>query len=126
MAASRADVLDAYAQFVKRYGAKYPKALEKLKQDRDSLLAFYDLPAEHLQHLRTTNPIESTFVTVRHQTTRSRNCLSRATFLGLAYKLMEEAEKTWRRIRCADKISTLLVGMPFRIATYDDSTELNT
>jgi putative transposase len=114
MAATRADALDAYAQFVERYGAKYPKAVEKIKQDRDSLLAFYDFPAEHWQHLRTTNPIESTFATVRHRTTRSRNCLSRATFLGLAYKLMEEAEKTWRRIRGADKIGVLLAGVPFK------------
>jgi transposase-like protein len=114
MAATRADALAAYAQFLERYSAKYPKAVEKLKQDRDSLLAFYDFPAEHWQHLRTTNPIESTFATVRHRTTRSRNCLSRATFLGLAFKLMEEAEKTWRRIRGADKIVALLAGVPFK------------
>ncbi len=125
MAATRADALDAYAQFVERYSAKYPKAVEKIKQDRDSLLAFYDFPAEHWQHLRTTNPIESTFATVRHRTTRSRNCLSRATFLGLAYKLMEEAEKTWRRIRGADKISVLLAGVPFKdgIPVQDDPPE---
>lgn len=114
MAATRADALVAFKRFHERYGAKYPKAAEKLTQDRDSLLAFYDFPAEHWQHLRTTNPIESTFATVRHRTTRSRNCLSRATFLGLAYKLMEEAEKTWRRIRGADKIGALLAGMPFK------------
>jgi len=125
MAATRADALDAYAQFVGRYGAKYPKAVEKLKQDRDSLLAFYDFPAEHWQHLRTTNPIESTFATVRHRTTRSRNCLSRATFLGLAYKLMEEAEKTWRRIRGADKIEALLAGVSFKdgMPVQDDPPE---
>lgn len=125
MAATRADALDAYAQFVERYGAKYPKAVEKLKQDRDSLLAFYDFPAEHWQHLRTTNPIESTFATVRHRTTRSRNCLSRATFLGLAYKLMEEAEKSWRRIRGADKIEALLAGVPFKdgMPAQDDPPE---
>ena len=117
MAATRADALAAYAQFLERYGAKYPKAVEKLKQDQDSLLAFYDFPAEHWQHLRTTNPIESTFATVRHRTTRSRNCLSRATFLGLAFKLMEEAEKTWRRIRGADKIGALLAGVPFKDGT---------
>lgn len=114
MAATRADALLAFSRFQERYGAKYPKAAEKLKQDRDSLLAFYDFPAEHWQHLRTTNPIESTFATVRHRTTRSRNCLSRATFLGLAFKLMEEAEKTWRRIRGADKIGALLAGVPFK------------
>ena len=77
-------------------------------------MAFYDFPAEHWQHLRTTNPIESTFATVRHRTTRTRNCVSRPTFLGLAFKLIEEAEKTWRRIRGADKIEALLTGVLFK------------
>jgi putative transposase len=114
MAATRADALAAFGKFVTTYGAKYPKAVEKLTQDRDSLLAFYDFPAEHWQHVRTTNPIESTSATVRHRTTRSRNCLSRSTFLGLAFKLMEEAEKSWRRIRGADRIKPLLDGVPFK------------
>ena len=114
MAATRAEAVTAFGQFVDRYGAKYPKAVEKLVQDKDGLLAFYDFPAEHWQHLRTKNPIESTFATVRHRTTRSRNCLSRATFLGMAFKLMEEAEKTWRKIRGADKIGALLAGVPFK------------
>lgn len=114
LAATRADALAAFGKFVAAYGAKYPKAVEKLTQDRDSLLAFYDFPAEHWQHVRTTNPVESTFATVRHRTTRARNCLSRATFLGLAFKLMEEAEKSWRRIRGADQIPLLLDGVPFK------------
>src|ERR1700712_1563064 len=114
MAATRADALAAFEKFIATYGAKYPKAVEKLKQDRDSLLAFYDFPAEHWQHVRTTNPIESTFATVRHRTTRSRNCLLRPTFLGLAFKLMEEAEKSWRKIRGADRIKPLLDGVPFK------------
>lgn len=114
MAATRADAHKAFAQFVATYQAKYPKAVEKLVKDRDSLLAFYDFPAEHWQHLRTTNPIESTFATVRHRTTRTRNCVSRATFLGLAFKLIEEAEKSWRKIRGADKIEALLSGLPFK------------
>lgn len=97
MAATRADAIGAFGQFVRTYGAKYPKAVEKLVQDKDSLLAFYDFPSEHWLHIRTTNSIESTFATVRHRTTRSRNCLSRATFLGLAFKLMEEAEQSWQR-----------------------------
>jgi putative transposase len=114
MAATRADALAAFEAFVTTYQAKYPKAVEKLTQDRDSLLAFYDFPAEHWQHVRTTNPIESTFATVRHRTTRSKNCLSRTTFLGLAFKLMEEAEKSWRKIRGADRIKPLLNGVPFK------------
>jgi transposase-like protein len=99
MAATRAEAHKAFEQFVATYQAKYPKAVEKLTKDRDSLLAFYDFPAEHWQHLRTTNPIESTFATVRHRTTRTRNCVSRPTFLGLAFKLIEEAEKAWRRMK---------------------------
>jgi putative transposase len=114
MAATRADALAAFEKFVTAYSAKYPKAVEKLTQDKASLLAFYDFPAEHWQHIRTTNPIESTFATVRHRTTRARNCLSRATFLGLAFKLMEEAEKSWRRIRGADRLQPLLDGVPFK------------
>lgn len=114
MAETRADAISGFGQFVRSCGVKYPKAVEKLTQDKDSLLAFYDFPAEHWQHIRTPNPIESTFATVRHRTTRSRNCLSRATFLGLAFKLMEEAEKSWRKIRGADKIGVLLAGVPFK------------
>ncbi|MES4787428.1 MAG: IS256 family transposase [Nitrospiraceae bacterium] len=114
MAATRADAHKAFDQFLAQYQAKYPKAVEKLIKDRDSLLAFYDFPAEHWQHLRTTNPIESTFATVRHRTTRTRNCVSRATFLGLAFKLIEEAEKSWQKIRGADKIAVLLSGVPFK------------
>lgn len=78
------------------------------------MLTFYDFPAEHWVHLRTTNPIESTFATVRHRTTRTKNCVSRSTFLGLAFKLIQEAEKTWRRIRGAERIEELLAGTLFR------------
>jgi transposase-like protein len=104
----------AFKRFVSRYGDKYPQAVAKLKKDEDALLAFYDFPAEHWQHIRTTNPIESTFATVRHRTKRTRNCVSRDTFLGLAFKLMEEAEKSWNKIRGADKIEKLLKGVVFK------------
>jgi len=114
MAATRDDALKAFDRFVQQFEAKYPKAVEKLTKDRDSLLAFYDFPAEHWVHLRTTNPIESTFATVRHRTTRTRNCVSRATFLGLAFKLIEEAEKSWRKIKGAERIELLLKGIPFK------------
>lgn len=113
MSATRAEANVAFERFLSSYGAKYPKAAEKLAKDREALLAFYDFPAEHWAHLRTTNPIESTFATVRHRTTRTRNCVSRATFLGLAFKLIEEAEKSWRRIRGAERIELLLKGVPF-------------
>ncbi|RCW67828.1 IS256 family transposase [Pseudorhodoferax soli] len=98
-AATREEALAAFNRFTDTYSARYPKATEKLTKDCDELLAFYDFPAEHWQHLRTTNPIESTFATVRHRTTRTRNCVSRPTFLGLAFKLIESAEQSWRRIR---------------------------
>ncbi|WP_046290284.1 IS256 family transposase [Pandoraea oxalativorans] len=114
MAATRAEALVAFNHFVDTHSAKYPKVVEKLTQDRDELLAFYDFPAEHWQHLRTTNPIESTFATVRHRTKRTRNCVSRATFLGLAFKLIESAEDSGRRIRAPEKIATMLDGMTFK------------
>jgi len=104
----------AFKRFISRYAAKYPQAVEKLSKDEDALLAFYDFPAEHWIHLRTTNPIESTFATVRLRTTKTRNCVSRDTFLGLAFKLMEEAEKSWHKIYGADKIEKLLQGVVFK------------
>jgi transposase-like protein len=113
-AATREEALAAFNRFIDAYSAKYPKATEKLTKDSDELLAFYDFPAEHWQHLRTTNPIESTFATVRHRTTRTRNCVSRPTFLGLAFKLIESAEKSWRRIRAPEKVALLLEGVPFK------------
>jgi len=104
----------AFKRFVTRYGTKYPQAVEKLTRDEDALLAFYDFPAEHWVHIRTTNPIESTVATVRHRSNRARNCVSRATFLGLAFKLMEEAEKSWHKIYGANKIPALLQGAVFK------------
>ena len=115
MAATRKEAVRAFERFLSRYGAKYPKATEKLVKDRDALLAFYAFPAEHWVHLRTTNPIESTFATVRHRTSRTKNCVTRTTFLGLAFKLAEEAAKSWRRIRAPEKVAELLGG-----ARYND------
>jgi len=114
MAPTRAQAITAFDRFLKTYGAKYPKATDKLAKDREALLAFYDFPAEHWIHLRTTNPIESTFATVRHRTTRTKNCVSRSSFLGLAFKLVQEAEKSWRRIRGVERIAELLAGTVFK------------
>jgi transposase-like protein len=114
MAPTRAEAIAAFDRFVKSYQAKYPKAVEKLVRDRDALLAFYDFPAEHWMHLRTTNPVESTFATVRHRATRTKNCVSRSTFLGLVFKLVQEAEKSWRRIRGSERIAELMAGVVFR------------
>jgi transposase-like protein len=82
MAETRAQAGKAFDRFVRDFGAKYPKAVEILKKDRAVLLAFYDFPAEHWIHIRTTNPIESSFATIRHRTTRTKNCVSRNTFLS--------------------------------------------
>ena len=125
MAPTRAQAIKAFDAFLKSYQAKYPKATDKLVKDRDALLAFYDFPAEHWIHLRTTNPIESTFATVRQRTTRTKNCVSRATFLGLAFKLVQEAQKHWRRIRGVERIAELLAGMVFKdgVPVPDDPPE---
>jgi len=99
----------AYQKFVDTYGTKYPKVLHCLEKDKDALLNFYDFPAEHWQSIRTTNPIESTFATVRHRTTRSKGCFSRDTIIASVYKLIKEAEKRWKKLyghhRLADVIN---------------------
>jgi len=125
MAPTRAQAIVAFDAFLKSYQAKYPKATDKLVKDREALLAFYDFPAEHWMHLRTTNPVESTFATVRQRTTRTKNCMSRATFLGLAFKLVHQAEKSWRRIRGIERIADLLAGMVFQdgVPTPDSPSE---
>jgi transposase-like protein len=127
MAATRQEASDAFKRFLKRYAAKYPKATEKLAKDREALLAFFDFPAEHWVHLRTTNPIESTFATLRHRTSRTKNCVTRSSFLGLAFKLAEEAAKTWRRIRAPEKVADLLGGARYKdgIPVPDDPPDAN-
>jgi transposase-like protein len=125
MAPTRKQATQAFTRFINRYGAKYPKATEKLEKDRAALLAFFAFPAEHWVHLRTTNPIESTFATVRHRTGRTKNCVTRATFLGLAFKMSEEAAKTWRRIRAPEKVAELLGGTRYEdgLPVSDDPPE---
>jgi transposase-like protein len=87
------------ARFDRSYMAKYSKAVNILRKDQSVLLSFFDFPAEHWVHLRTTNPIESSFATIRHRTRQTRNCVSRESLLGLMFKLGTEAEKSWRKIR---------------------------
>ena len=99
--------------FVETYGVKYDKAADCLTKDRDALLAFYDFPAEHWKHLPTTNPIESTFATVRHRTVRSKGCLSNKTALAMVFKLVEGAQKTWRRIDGHNQLPKLILGVKF-------------
>jgi len=114
MAATRAEALAACDAFVETWGAKYDKAVECLTKDREALLAFYDFPAEHWKHLRTTNVIESAFATVRHRTVRSKGCLSNKTALAMVFKLAEDAEKTsWRRLNGPNQLPKLILGVKF-------------
>ena len=93
MAETKKDADEAFDFFIEAYGAKYDRAVAKLIKDRDVLLNFYDFPAEHWKHIRTSNPIESTFASVRHRTKKTKGCLSRKTALAMTYKLMMPAKK---------------------------------
>jgi transposase-like protein len=113
MAETKKDALVAFDAFVETFGLKYDKAVECLTKDREALLAFYDFPAEHWKHLRTTNPIESSFATVRHRTVRSKGCLSNKTALAMIFKLAEAAEKSWRRLDGHSQLPKLILGVKF-------------
>jgi transposase-like protein len=113
MAETKKDALVAYDAFVETWGIKYDKAAECLIKDRDVLLAFYDFPAEHWKHLRTTNVIESSFATVRHRTVRSKGCLSNKTALAMIFKLAEAAERSWRRLDGHNHLPKIILGVRF-------------
>jgi putative transposase len=113
MAETKADAKAAFDAFIESYQVKYEKAAECLNRDRDALLTFYDFPAEHWKHLRTTNPIESTFATVRHRTIRSKNCLSNRTALAMVFKLVEAAQNNWRRLDGNNQLPKLILGAKF-------------
>ena len=114
MAATRDDAHRAFATFVQTYEPKYPKAAECLAKDQDAMLTFYDFPAVHWIHLRTTNPIESTFATVRLRTAKSRGCGSRASILSTVFKLAQSAEQRWQKLRGAEMIAKVVTGVQFR------------
>jgi transposase-like protein len=113
MAETKTDADVAFDAFIESYQVKYDKAAECLKKDREALLAFYDFPAEHWKHLRTTNPIESTFATVRHRTIRSKGCLSNKTALAMVFKLVDGAQKTWRRLDGHNQLPKIIQGVKF-------------
>ena len=100
--------------FIKTYEAKYPKAANCLQKDREALLCFYDFPASHWQSIRTTNPIESSFGTIRHRTKRSKGCLSRDGMLHMLFKLGMCAEKKWRRLRGFNYLEKVVQGVKFK------------
>jgi putative transposase len=113
-APDRATAEAAIATFAEKYGAKYAKAVACLVKDREALLAFYDFPAEHWDHLRTANPIESVFATVRHRTVRTRGALSQDTARLMVFKLGMAAAKTWRRLKGENQLPKVIQGVTFR------------
>src|SRR5215475_1311209 len=114
MAPDRQQAEMAFDLFIATYEAKYPKAAECLAQDREVLLAFYDFPAKHWGHIRTTNPIESTFATVRLRTDKTRGCFSRVTMFAMVFKLYQSAAKRWHRLRAAHYLPEVMQGMAFK------------
>ena len=114
MAATKKEAEKAFDNMLECFESKYPKAMECLRKDRTELLAFYDFPAEHWVHIRTTNPIESTFATVRLRSKRSKNCGSRETTLTMVFKLLESAEKRWRKFKGFSKLELVINNVKFK------------
>jgi putative transposase len=113
LAPTRKAALAAYDQFISSYQAKFPKACQCLEKDKEVLFTFYDFPAPHWRHLRTTNPIESTFATVRLRTQRTKGCGSRIATLTMVFKLGLEAQKHWRRLQGFELIPKVVTGVRF-------------
>jgi transposase-like protein len=113
MSATRADAIKAFDRFVEVYGSKWPRATACLEKDRAELLAFYDFPSEHWSHLRTSNPIESTFATVRLRTYRTKGPGSREAGLAMAFKLARKAEARWRKLNGSEKVRDVIDGVVF-------------
>ena len=113
MAATKKDATEAFDHFIKLYQAKYPKAVKCLAKDREELLAFYEFPAEHWVHIRTTNPIESTFATVRLRHRRTKGSGSRKACLAMVFKLCEAAQSRWRRLNGSSLIADVIAGVEF-------------
>ena len=117
MAPTREQAHRAFDRFVAMHKAKYPKATERLKRDREALLAFYDFPAERWVHIRTTNPVESAFATVRLRTAKTRGCVSRNTILALVFRLGLSAEKRWIKLRGFQRLGQVIRGVKFSDGT---------
>lgn len=114
MAESRTAAEQAFDHFLTTYEVKYAKAAKCLAKDRNTLLTFYDFPAEHWIHIRTTNPIESTFATVRLRTAKTRGCVSRAGILAMVFKLTKSAEQRWRKLKGAARLAQVIDGVQFK------------
>ena len=113
MAEARDDAEKAFDRFLAKYQVKYDKAADCLAKDRDALLTFYDFPAEHWKHIRTGNPIESTFATVRHRTRRSKGCLSYETAKIMVFKMIQAAQKSWRKLDGQNQLPKVIEGIKF-------------
>jgi transposase-like protein len=114
MAETRERAYVAFDAFVQSYEPKYPKAAQCLAKDKDNLLTFYDFPAEHWHHIRTSNPIESTFASVRLRTAKTRGCVSRASILAMVFKLTKSAEQRWLKLRGPERIAEVVRGVQFK------------
>lgn len=110
----QAETKAAFNFFVETYGVKYDKAVAKLVKDRDVILAFYDFPAEHWKHIRTSSPIERTLATVRHRTGKTKGCLGRKTGPAMAFKLMMSAQGKWRKLDRANRMPEIIEGVEFK------------
>jgi transposase-like protein len=113
MAPKKDEAGEQFDSFISIYGAKYPKAAECLQKDRDALLTFYDFPAEHWRHIRTTNPIESAFSTVRLRTAKVRSCFSSKTVVTMGFKLCQSAQKRWQHLQFRNKLAQVIEGVKF-------------
>ena len=114
LAETRKEADKAFDRALVRFESKYPGAMERLRKDRNELLAFYDFPAPHWTHIRTTNPIESVFATVRLRGKRTKNCGSRETTLSMTFKLIESAQKRWNRLRGYERLADVIRGIQFK------------
>ena len=114
MAPTRKDAYGAFDIALTTYSAKYPRAMECLEKDKEEMLAFYDFPAPHWQHIRTSNPIESTFATVRLRTKKTRGCVARHTILAMVWKLGQSAQKKWRKLRRFKLLGEVIRGVQFK------------
>jgi len=121
MAAGKKEAERNFDQFIEYYGAKYPKAVECLRKDREVLLTFYDFPAEHWRHIRTTNPIESTFATIRLRTDKVRSCFSSQTVVAMAFQLCRCAEKRWQKLNGENQLSKIIEGKKFIDGIEEDA-----
>jgi len=128
MAPTKKDAFEAFDTTLQAYSGKYFKAMECLEKDKEELLAFYDFPADHWRHIRTSNPIESTFATVRLRTAKTRGCVARQTILAMVYKLGMSAEKKWRKLRGFKLLADVIRGVKFKDGepvTHFTESELN-